>query len=112
MPILKPLQPIPAGATIEEIQQILSTNGVLNGGFIAVRLTEFALTGDKEKLLRKGKNILSITQHSPEEIREVYNIVAANIEDSKSTFKQGLIKGFEILAQLVKSGKIKLPILK
>ena len=53
MPILKTLQPIPAGATIEEIQQILSTNGVLNGGFIAVRLTEFALTGDKEKLLRK-----------------------------------------------------------
>lgn len=112
MPILKTLQPIPAGATIEEIQQILSTNGVLNGGFIAVRLTEFALTGDKEKLLRKGKNILSISNYSPEEIREVYNIVAANIEDSKSTFKQGLIKGFEILAQLVKSGKIKLPILK
>ena len=63
-------------------------------------------------LLQCALPSLSITQHSPEEIREVYNIVAANIEDSKSTFKQGLIKGFEILAQLVKSGKIKLPILK
>ena len=112
MPILKPLQPIPAGATIEQIQQLLSTNGVLNGGYIAVRLTEYALTGDKDKLLRKGKNILSISNYPPDQVREVYNIVIANIEDSKLTFKQGIVKGFEILAQLVKSGKIKLPILK
>ena len=109
MPILKPLEPLEQGLTIEEIRTKLSNSGILNGSFVAVKIAEAVLTGDKDKLLRKGKNIDSICDYPAEQVILVYNEVVAEINTRKGVIKDNATIAFTVLVKVLKHFKVKLP---
>lgn len=109
MSIIKPLTKLPVGSNIEQIKEHLSASGALNGSFIAIRATEYILTGDKDKLLRKGKNILSIAEYPTEQIVSVYNVVVDNINDNKVTGKKVVEFLFSFITKALNAKGIKLP---
>lgn len=109
MPILKELEPLQQGLTIDEIRTKLSNSGILNGSFVAVKITESILTGDPEKLLRKGKNIDNICDYPAEQVTVVYNEVVAEINTRKGVIKDNATIAFKVLVKVLNHFKIKLP---
>jgi hypothetical protein len=109
MPILKPLEPLEQGLTIDEIRTKLSNSGILNGSFVAVKIAEAVLTGDSEKLLRKGRNIDSICDYPADQVTQVYNEVVAEINTRKGVIKDNATIAFKVLLVVLKKFNIKLP---
>jgi hypothetical protein len=80
---------IPLGASKQDIEAILAKTS-----FRACKRTLSILTGDKEKLFRKGRNIGDIMEFETNEIAAVYNAVALTINYNVS-------RAIELIGQLI-----------
>jgi hypothetical protein len=109
MPLFKELEPLQEGMTIEQIREQLTNSGVLNGSFVAVKITEAILSGDADKLLRKGKNIDSICDYPAEQVITVYNNVVEEVNTRKGVIKDNAVIAFKVLVNVLKHFKVKLP---
>jgi hypothetical protein len=107
--MFKQLIPISEGSTIEQVREHLETSGVLNGAWKAVQVTEKVLTGDPERLMRKGKSINNICEYPAEEVIVVWNETVEQIETQKGVIIDTTITAYKVFINVLKRFKVKLP---
>lgn len=108
-PMFKELKPIEAGTNIADIRKHLETSGVLNGAWKAVQITEKVLTGDPERLMRKGKSIDNICEYPAEQVIVVWNETVAEVNTTKGVIKDTTVTAYKVLLKVLGYFKIKLP---
>lgn len=77
------LKPIALGASREEIIERLGKSR-----FLIIQRVEALLTGDKDPLFRKSRNIKNILKYSDAEITEVFNIVVISANNRLDNLTQ------------------------
>jgi hypothetical protein len=107
--MFKELKPIETGTNIADVRKHLETSGVLNGAWKAVQITEKVLTGDPERLMRKGKSINNICEYPAEQVIVVWNETVEQIETQKGVIKDTTITAYKVLLKVLGYFKIKLP---
>jgi len=90
MKLLQKHELLPLEATKEQVAEFLS-----NSSFRSVKRTTALLSGDKERLLRKGRNVQEVMEYDLDKIIATYNFVALtinyNISKALEVFKQFII---------------------
>lgn len=102
MKLLKEHQLIQLNATKEQVKEVLGKTS-----FRAVKRTLTILTGEHEKLLRKGRNIEDLLEFPLEEVIATYNVVALTINYNVERALEIIKNIIEYVPQLIKIKDVK-----
>ncbi len=97
MRLLKKHTLIPADATPEQVKEALAQSS-----FRAIKRTLAILTGDPEKLLKKGRNIRDIMEFPLDDVIAIYNVVALTINYNLGQALAVIKQFIQFLPKLVK----------